>query len=177
MITVFTILFVVCCLILCVLILLQSSKGGLGAGLGGGGSQSTQVFGGQGAGGFLSRWTIIFSIAFMTLSLVLAHLSSAPQSILGELDEAEAVTADEDEVIEEGSLDVDPLANQAANTPAKTEPVKLEAPVINTPPKTEKAPEVKEVPAAQENEAPAQEEAPKEGSAEPATGAAPAANP
>lgn len=108
MITFFTIIFVVCCLILCVLILLQSSKGGLGAGLGGGGSQSTQVFGGQGAGGFLARGTIIFSSAFMILSLVLAHLSSAPQSIMGELDDTETVSSEEDEVIEEGKLDLDP---------------------------------------------------------------------
>lgn len=132
MITVFTILFVVCCLVLCVLILLQSSKGGLGAGLGGGGSQSTQVFGGQGAGGFLSRWTIIFSVAFMTLSLVLAHLSSAPQSILGELDEDEVVSSEEDEIIEEGSLDIDPLTAPAepADKPTNVDPIKLDAPVI-----------------------------------------------
>lgn len=167
MITFFTIIFVVCCLILCVLILLQSSKGGLGAGLGGGGSQSTQVFGGQGAGGFLARGTILFSSAFMILSLVLAHLSSAPQSIMGELDDTETVSSEEDEVIEEGTLDLDPGATGAVEEAPEVVPVG--APTI-TPPAAEEAPAEEEV--APADGAPAQDAEPEAAPAADGEGAA-----
>ncbi len=106
--TILTILFVVVCIVLCVSILLQAAKGGgLGAGLGGG-TATTQVFGGRGAGGFLSRVTVVFAVLFMGLSLGLAYLSSQPQSVFSSFEEEELDRLDEDEVIEEGTLEVSP---------------------------------------------------------------------
>lgn len=131
LVTMLTIIFVIVCLVLCVTILLQSSKGGLGAGLGG--AQATQVFGGQGAGGFLVKLTIGAASAFMVLSIGLARLSSQPQSILGELDEGEAVSSDEDEIIEAGTLDTLPAAVDVvipATTPSLVAPPTLIAPPV-----------------------------------------------
>ena len=129
--TIFTILFVIVCVALCVVILLQAAKGGgLGAGLGGG-TATTQVFGGRGPGGFLARATVIFAIAFMTLSLVLAHLSSQPQSVFSELEEEETGGLDEDEIIESGNLKVNPDGSPLGSKPGTDAPP---APTTNTPP-------------------------------------------
>ncbi len=58
------------CILLIVAVLMQSSKGGGLAGAFGG--QSTQaVFGGRGAGTFLSRATTVLAIVFMLTSLVM----------------------------------------------------------------------------------------------------------
>jgi len=162
--TLLTIIFVIVCLLLCVAILLQSSKGGLGAGLGGGGSQSTQVFGGQGPGGMLIKATAILSGLFMVLSLFLAYFSSQSQSLLGDIEEEEYVTVDEDEVLEEGTLDVN-----ADGTPIGSAPAPVKAPTPVKAPAPVKTPEpVKEAPAADKpaGDAPAGEK-PAEGAATP----------
>jgi preprotein translocase subunit SecG len=63
---------VLVCILLCLVVLLQSSKGsGLaGGGAFGGGAEST-IFGGRGAATFLSKATTIFGAAFMVTSLAL----------------------------------------------------------------------------------------------------------
>ena len=137
--TVCTILFVVVCFALCIVILLQAAKGGgLGAGLGGGGTATTQVFGGRGPGGFLARATVVFAASFMILSLVLAHLSSRPQSVFAELQEEETGGLDEDEIIESGTLDELPDGtNGAGGTPDEVTPPEVIPPVVEpvvTPP-------------------------------------------
>lgn len=159
--TVVTILFVVCCLMLTLLIMLQSSKGGLGAGLGGG-TQSTQVFGGQGAGSFLSKWTVRLAILFMLLSLGLARLSSAPQSILGTLEDMETTTSEEDEVIEEGTLDpgaagAQPVVPTPVDAPPIEPPAAQEIPAEEIPAQDAAPAEAptEEAPAAQDETAPA----------------------
>jgi preprotein translocase subunit SecG len=69
------------CLFLILVVLLQQGRGGGLAGLGGG---SAQVFGGRGAGNFMTRLTAIFAAIFMLTSLSLAYLSSAGDRELGD---------------------------------------------------------------------------------------------
>ncbi len=70
---------VLICIVLCLVVLLQSSKGSGLAGGGaafGGGAEAT-VFGGRGAATFLSKATTIFGVAFMVTSLTLTLLGKA----------------------------------------------------------------------------------------------------
>ena len=63
------------CLVLILVVLLQSSKGsGLAGAFGGAGGQT--MFGGQETATFLSRLTTYLAVAFMLLSLVLAFMSA-----------------------------------------------------------------------------------------------------
>lgn len=82
-------LHVVICVILVLIVLLQSSKGtGLAGGAFGGGAEST-VFGGRSAATVLSKATTIFGAAFMITSLSLTLLGSvrgsgSPRSIIAD---------------------------------------------------------------------------------------------
>src|SRR5688572_32574887 len=69
---------VLVCIMLCLVVLLQSSKGsGLaGGGAFGGGAEST-IFGGRGAATFLSKATTMFGAAFMVTSLTLTLMGKA----------------------------------------------------------------------------------------------------
>jgi len=60
--------------ILILVVLLQSGKGGMGAAFGG---ASQTVFGARGAGSLLGKLTAIAAAVFMTTSLTLAFLSTA----------------------------------------------------------------------------------------------------
>lgn len=67
-------LHILVCVILVLMILLQSGKGAdIGAVFGGGSSQT--VFGSAGAGGFLSKVTIGAAVTFMLTSIVLSYYS------------------------------------------------------------------------------------------------------
>lgn len=94
-----------------VVILLQSGKGGgLGSGFGGASAAATQIFGGRGAGNFLSRTTVALAAIFMTTSLSLAYISSQPRSLM-DLESGDGVTGPaEDEIIERGSGSPEPAA-------------------------------------------------------------------
>jgi preprotein translocase subunit SecG len=73
--TLLNILHVLVCLFLILVVLLQQGKGGgLGASFGG---ATAQVFGGRGAGNFMTRLTAACAVIFMTTSISLAYLSSA----------------------------------------------------------------------------------------------------
>ena len=62
--------------VLILIILIQPGKsGGLTAALGGSGSQ--QVFGGRGAGNFLTRGTWVLATTFFVTSVILAYISSS----------------------------------------------------------------------------------------------------
>jgi preprotein translocase subunit SecG len=73
--TIITILHVIVCLFLIFVVLLQAGKGG-GMGLAFGGGQAQTMFGGSGAGNFLTRATAITAVLFMLTSLTLAYLAS-----------------------------------------------------------------------------------------------------
>ncbi|HVW28125.1 MAG TPA: preprotein translocase subunit SecG [Polyangiaceae bacterium] len=71
-----TVIHVFAAAVLILIILIQPGKsGGLTAALGGAGTQ--QVFGGRGAGNFLTRGTWILAATFFLTSVVLAYISSS----------------------------------------------------------------------------------------------------
>ena len=76
------------CLFLIMVVLLQTGKGGGMGGAFGGSSQT--VFGGRGAGTFLTRLTAFSAVAFMLTSIALAYLSSSGESSLKKKSESMA---------------------------------------------------------------------------------------
>ncbi len=79
-----TVLHVIVCLMLMLVVLIQPGKsGGLGAALGGAGAQ--QIFGGRGAGNFLTRTTWIAATVFFLTSVTLAYLSTSTGDSLEDL--------------------------------------------------------------------------------------------
>ena len=83
------ILHVFVCLMLMLVVLIQPGKsGGLGAALGGAGAQ--QIFGGRGAGNFLTRTTWIAASIFFLTSITLAYLSTSTGDSLQDLAKSNA---------------------------------------------------------------------------------------
>lgn len=79
---------VIACLFLILVILIQPGKaGGLGV-FGSGGAQ--QVFGGRGAGNFLTKTTWTTAAVFLATSMSLAYLSSSTDEALAKRAAAEA---------------------------------------------------------------------------------------
>lgn len=79
---------------LILIILIQPGKsGGLTAALGGAGTQ--QVFGGRGAGNFLTRATWGLATTFFITSVVLAYISSSTDDSIREKKSHKAVAAQE----------------------------------------------------------------------------------
>jgi len=71
-----TVLHVIVCFMVMLVVLIQPGKsGGLGAALGGAGAQ--QIFGGRGAGNFLTRTTWIAASVFFVTSITLAYISTS----------------------------------------------------------------------------------------------------
>ncbi|MDD2229114.1 MAG: preprotein translocase subunit SecG [Candidatus Cloacimonetes bacterium] len=69
--TVALIVHAIICIALVLVILAQTSKGGLDASLGG---AAMNVFGGSGASSFLKKWTQILALLFVASCLLLAFL-------------------------------------------------------------------------------------------------------
>lgn len=116
-----TVLHVIVCLMLMLVVLIQPGKsGGLGAALGGAGAQ--QIFGGRGAGNFLTRTTWIAATVFFLTSVTLAYLSTSTGDSLEDL--ANKATP---------VLPADELSKPAEPPPAETAPA-AEAPATDTPP-------------------------------------------
>ncbi len=89
-----TVLHIFVCLMLMLVVLIQPGKsGGLGAALGGAGAQ--QIFGGRGAGNFLTRTTWIAASVFFVTSVTLAYLSTSTGDSLEDLATTPAVPATE----------------------------------------------------------------------------------
>lgn len=85
--TIVTVLHVFVCFFLILVVLLQQGRGGgMGAGMGG---ATAQVFGGRGAGNFMTRLTAICAIIFMVTSMLLAYLSSAGDRELREFEKTQ----------------------------------------------------------------------------------------
>lgn len=75
-----TVIHIFVSIVLILSILLQSGKGGgMGSALGG---ASAQVFGGRGAGTFLSKFTTFAAIVFMCTSLTLSMMGSDNRSVV-----------------------------------------------------------------------------------------------
>lgn len=70
-------LHILACIILVVLVLLQSGKEGMGVIFGGG---STSMFGGSGAGSLLTKLTAFLAVVFLVTSLLYNILSSSTRS-------------------------------------------------------------------------------------------------
>jgi preprotein translocase subunit SecG len=84
--TLILIIHILVCLVLIVSVLLQRGKGAtMGAAFGTGGSQT--VFGGSGAGNFLSRVTSICAAIFFSTSLILAYRSTFNRSVVDGADQ------------------------------------------------------------------------------------------
>ncbi len=108
--TFLVILHILVCLVLILVVLLQRGKGSdMGAALGGGGSNT--VFGGRGAGNFLTKLTTGSAIGFMLTSLSLSYLTTQEQNILVFDEEVLEETATEGDAspdaLEEIDIDVD----------------------------------------------------------------------
>jgi preprotein translocase subunit SecG len=78
--TFLSIVYVLVCMFLILVVLLQPGRGGVGGAFGGGSSQT--VFGGSGAGNFLTRLTSVSAALFMILSATLAYMSSSSDKSL-----------------------------------------------------------------------------------------------
>src|SRR5215468_2541145 len=92
MVTLVTILHVFVCIFLILVVLLQAGKGG-GMGLAFGSSGAQTVFGGSGAGNFLTKLTAGTAVIFMLTSLTLAYFASAKEGAW--LDEYEKRMSDQ----------------------------------------------------------------------------------
>lgn len=79
MVTFLYVIYVIVCVFLILVVLLQAGKGGMGAAFGG---SSQTVFGGSGAGNFLTRLTVISAALFMMLSATLTYVSSSGEKSL-----------------------------------------------------------------------------------------------
>jgi preprotein translocase subunit SecG len=100
-----TVLHIFVCFFLILVVLIQPGKsGGLGAALGGAGA--TQVFGGRGAGNFLSKATWACASTFFLTSIVLAYISSSADDSLEDRSVA---------VVPAKEAESDPAAGKAAN--------------------------------------------------------------
>ena len=117
--TVLMILHVLVCLVLILVVLLQRGKGSdIGAALGGGGSNT--VFGGRGAGNFLTKMTTGAAITFMLTSLSLAYLSNQEQDLLIFDDEVIEESTDEPSADALEEIDID-ATNQAGEQDASAD--------------------------------------------------------
>ncbi|WP_437777654.1 preprotein translocase subunit SecG [Sorangium sp. So ce315] len=75
------------CLFLILVVLLQQGRGGgMGSAMGG---ATAQVFGGRGAGNFMTRLTAVCAAVFMATSVSLAYLSSAGDRALREFERSQ----------------------------------------------------------------------------------------
>jgi len=84
--TFLNVLHVFVCLFLILVVLLQQGRGG---GLGAMGGASAQVFGGRGAGNFMTRLTAICATVFMLTAMSLAYLASSGDRELREYEKTQ----------------------------------------------------------------------------------------
>ena len=118
--TLITVIHFVASFVLIVAVLLQSGKGGgMGAAFGG---ASSQIFGGRGAGNFLTRVTAPAAIMFFVTSLVLSLMSSRQHSVVEQkLKGPPAAAQTTDAVNVEQNADA-PAAESDASPQAPAEP-------------------------------------------------------
>jgi preprotein translocase subunit SecG len=136
MITFLYILYVMVCLFLILVVLLQAGKGGMGAAFGG---SSQTVFGSSGAGNFLTRLTVISAALFMMLSAALTYVSSSGEKSLEraserirEREEAASGKSKEDAKKAGTGKAAAPAAPGAQSTPESAPTAPTEAPASTT---------------------------------------------
>ncbi|MDE5831886.1 MAG: preprotein translocase subunit SecG [Desulfovibrio sp.] len=123
-------LHLIVCVLLVVLILLQSGKEGMGVIFGGGNSS---VFGSAGAGGILAKLTALMGVIFVITSLSYTYVTSSHEGSESQILDVR---------IEESPEDIAPAtpSSPAAITPEKAAPAESVAPdkpATATPPATE----------------------------------------
>ena len=119
-----TVLHVIVCVMVMLVVLIQPGKsGGLGAALGGAGAQ--QIFGGRGAGNFLTRTTWISASVFFLTSITLAYISTSTGDSLQHLGRArgKAQTSETVPVTAPATAPVKPEEPAAPTTPLPHAPV------------------------------------------------------
>lgn len=134
-----TTIYILNCLFLMMVVLLQAGRGG-GLSIGGGGGSAT-VFGNRGASTFLQKLTVWSAAMFMVLSMVLAHLSSrrsaVEEGIFLDPEDVPAVSAGgEGAGGTTAPAPVEAAPTEPAPTPgegAPTEPVPAPTPAEGTP--------------------------------------------
>ncbi|MGQ9610861.1 MAG: preprotein translocase subunit SecG [bacterium] len=112
------VIFVPICILLILVVLLQSGKGGgLSGAFGGAGAQP--FLGARGTADFLSKLTIYLAIGFISLALILS-ITYGPSRSFRVKEEAPAVTT-EDKSSEKGSAETKSSSNeQKTNQPQKS---------------------------------------------------------
>ena len=122
------ILHAIVCILLMLVVLIQPGKsGGLGAALGGAGAQ--QIFGGRGAGNFLTRTTWISATVFFVTSITLAYISTSTGDSLQNLNRRNKAQGTE------ASGSAEPVKGDSAAAPAdKTAPAAPAAPATDSTP-------------------------------------------
>jgi preprotein translocase subunit SecG len=106
------------CILLVIVVLLQSAKGeGLAGAFGGGGGLTGAVFGGRGAASFLSKSTTILAVVFMINCGTLAYMSAnrADRSAISSDATTSAVT-------KEAAKEIERQTQQQQQIPAQGQP-------------------------------------------------------
>jgi preprotein translocase subunit SecG len=179
--TFLSIVYVLVCMFLIMVVLLQPGRGGMGGAFGGGSSNT--VFGGSGAGNFLTRLTSISAALFMLLSATLAYMSSSSDKSMHAAEvaaEAKKATKTKLEAARKKEADKNAKATDGTQAPIElappgesdnTAPIELAPPA----PAPEQAPAPAAPAAAEKPAAPAPKVvAPKAVAPKPAKPAAPA---
>jgi preprotein translocase subunit SecG len=126
--TILIILYVVVCIALVVIVLLQSGKGGGLTGIFGSGGGGQTIFGAR-AGDIMTKTTTALAVCFMVFSLVLAVLSAQRNSSLTKEIEAagmempispDTATADEEASVESAATVV-PVSSDETEAPPPAE--------------------------------------------------------
>ena len=116
-------IFVIVCLLLLGIILLQTSQtGGMGS-IGGGNSYLEGALGGQGADKLLLRTTTIFAVIFMSLAIVLNVINNPTEQYQSEFEYEEGLSNGNDSELESSSGDDESGASGSEESEPK---IKLE---------------------------------------------------
>lgn len=119
--------YVLVCVFLILVVLLQAGKGGMGAAFGG---SSQTVFGSSGAGNFLTRLTVISAGLFMLLSATLTYVSSSGEKSLEKASEKVRMI---EEARNAASKQSEAAKKKAAATPAEQSSPESATPAATAP--------------------------------------------
>jgi preprotein translocase subunit SecG len=124
--TFLSVIYVLVCLFLILVVLLQPGRGGIGGAFGGGSSQT--VFGSSGAGNFLTRLTSVSAALFMILSATLAYMSSSSDKSLEraiEAQRAKQAAKAKEEAKDKGKDEKAPSSSSPGGSEGASAPIEL----------------------------------------------------